>query len=107
MYFINLNGLKTVQHRLYGLRGNAYRVEKRRLRKLLNPSIKLEFDKIYRIEGTFTPKDLGRLANQFRLPLTVLDEFLPQATNYKYKTGTLERLKDRGLKAKDIGVIWE
>jgi hypothetical protein len=96
-----------MQHRLHGLRGNEYRVEKRRLRKLLNQNIKLEFDKIYQVEGTFTPRDLGRLANLLLLPLTVLDEFLPQATDYKYKTGTWDRLKDKGLKAKDIGVMWE
>jgi len=107
MYFINLNGLKTMQHRLHGLRGNNYRLEYKRLYELLKDELKIEFDKIYNSQNKFIPKDLGRLANQFLLPLTALDDFLNSATDGEYPIGTWDRLKDRGLKARDIGVMWE
>lgn len=50
------------------------------------------------------------IANEFRLPLTVLDDYLPELTRFngefRYPSGTWERLQMRGVTAKMIGVEW-
>ncbi len=96
-----------MQHRLYGLRGKAYVAEYKRIFYQDREAILDAFNfLVEKNGGRFTPKCLGELCNQFRLPLTVMDGFLPEITNYRYSTGTWQRLKDRGCRAKDIGVVW-
>ncbi|NEP55997.1 MAG: hypothetical protein F6K31_03100 [Symploca sp. SIO2G7] len=95
-----------MKHRLWGLRGNAYVAKYKQIYKQEKTAILSAFNKIVEKEGRFTPKHLGYLCNKFRLPCTVMDEFLPDITDYRYPTGTWERLKNRGFKARDIGVSW-
>ena len=95
-----------MRHRLYGLRGRAYVSEYKRILAEDKDSILARFNDIKTTQGKFTPLDLGRLCVEFELPVTVLDAYLSDLTNGEYPTGTWERLRDRGCKAKDIGVTW-
>ncbi|NET46635.1 hypothetical protein [Okeania sp. SIO2B3] len=54
------------------------------------------------------------MCNKYQIPVKVMDEWLPDITLEEkgrqdkfYPTGTWERCKDKGLKAKDIGVVWQ
>lgn len=101
-----------MQHRLHGLRGRAYVLEMKRIMAELSPLIRQDFFLIVKEKGKFTPNDLGAMAMKWRLPLTVLDDYLPDLTvlpgekHPLYPSGTWERLRDRGMKARDIGVEW-
>jgi hypothetical protein len=90
-----------MDHRLQELRGTAYVAEMKRILAEEGPRITKRFNEL-REYGGFTPRGLGTLAFEFQLPLTVLDDYLPDLTGGAYKTGTWERLKDRGCKARDI-----
>jgi len=94
-----------MKHRLHGLRGSSYTNEYKRLYKELEPELRLAFQsRVAMSDGKFTPRDFGAIAVEFRLPLTVLDDFL---SGYRLiPSGTWDRLKDRGCKAKDLGVEW-
>lgn len=93
-------------HRLYGLRGKAYVKTMKRIMVEDGDKITARFNELARSYGKFTPRHLGLLATEFRLPLTVLDNYLPTLTEGRYPSGTWERLKDRGVSAIDIGVNW-
>jgi hypothetical protein len=94
------------QHRLYGLRGQAYVAKYKQILSEDGEAIKAAFSAILVTKGKFTPNDLGSLCNQFGLPLTLMDDCLPELSEFRYATGTWDRLKDRGVKAHDIGVEW-
>lgn len=93
-----------MQHRLYGLRGKAYIDRCKEIFKSDQYEIARAFSYIVADNGKFTPPDLGKLCNQFCLPVTVMDRFLSEL--HLLPTGTWQRLRDRGCKAKDIGVEW-
>lgn len=95
-----------MRHRLFGLRGSAYVGEYKRLYRELEPALRGAFEARKNAGGgRFTPRDLGAVAVEFRLPLTALSEFLE---GYGLlPAGTWERLRDRGCKAKDVGVEWD
>jgi hypothetical protein len=95
------------QHRLYGLRGKAYVTRYKQIFESDRVAILAAFNDLVGRDGKFTPMHLGQLCNQFQVPVKVMDDFLPEITNRKYSAGTWQRLKDRGCKAKDIGVTWE
>ena len=95
-----------MQHRLFGLRGKAYVAEYKRIFETDKDFILAAFTEIVEREGKFTMASLGLLAMRFRMPLTWMDDCLPTITNFQYPSGTWDRLKDRGVKAKDIGVVW-
>jgi hypothetical protein len=96
-----------MQHRLLGLRGNAYVSRMKEIMKADGALIVKRFEQIIAEDGRFTPKHLGILASEFRLPLTVLDDYLPDLTGGRYPSGTWERLRQRGYTAKAIGVQWD
>ncbi|ACK73703.1 hypothetical protein PCC7424_5627 (plasmid) [Gloeothece citriformis PCC 7424] len=96
-----------MQHLLYGLRGQAYIKKYRELFSSLREEIKLEFLQIVKQKQKFTRQDLGYLCIKFKIPVKVMDEWLPDISDRLYPTGTWERLQSRGCKAKDIGVEWE
>ncbi len=93
-----------MQHRLYGLRGKAYVNKMKEIYETDREAIRIEFNKIVNSNGKFTPKDLGDMCNKFRLPVTVMDDYLDSLE--LLPCGTWDRLKDRGCRAKDIGVMW-
>jgi len=95
------------QHLLHGLRGSAYVAEYKRLYAELSPAIKVEFDRIVAENGKFTLRSLGALANKFCVPLTFLDDCLPEITGGVYPSGAWERRQKRGAKARDVGVMWD
>lgn len=95
-----------MQHRLYGLRGQTYVRKYKEIYQQEKDAIIKAFDELVSTEGKFSAKMLGKLCNQFKLPVTVMDEFLSEATNFRYPSGTWDRLRDKGVKAKDIGVAW-
>jgi hypothetical protein len=95
------------RHRFYGLRGEAYGLEKERIYDVEKESIASYFWDIYDRSGKFTPKDLGACAMHYKIPLTIMSEFLHKATNGKFPSTTWDLLKERGCKAKDIGVVWD
>ena len=95
-----------MRHRLYGLRGKCY---VSRMKEIINKdgeSIATRFAQIVESNGKFTPLDLGSIANEFQLPITVIDDYLPDLTGGAYPSGTWERLQKRGYTAKKIGVAW-
>lgn len=101
------------QHRLYGLRGKAYVAEYKRLYEELKEDIKKDALEVVKNTGKFTPRDLGKLCMKHRIPLTAMDDYLnsifptnKEDSPIKWYKGTIDRLKDRGMKARDIGVIW-
>ena len=97
-----------MKHRLHGLRGQNYVSETKRIIAKDGDAIRRRFAEILVLNrGKFTPNNLGELAVEFRLPLAVLDDYLPTLTEFVYPSGTWQRLKDRGCKARDIGVVWE
>ena len=93
-----------MQHLLYGLRGKAYVKEYKKLYKELQNDIKKEYFEIVENPGKFTPLNLGELCRKYQIPVKVMDEWLPDFTDFP--SGTWERLQWRGLKARDIGVVW-
>jgi hypothetical protein len=52
--------------------------------------------------GKLTPTDVGRLALQFNLCLKHTFDFLEDDQDQVLPSGTYDRLKDRGLKAKEV-----
>jgi hypothetical protein len=96
-----------MQHRLLGLRGNAYVSRMKEIMKADGALIVKRFEQIIAEDGRFTPKHLGILASEFRLPVAVIDDYLPDLTDGKYPSGTWERLRARGYTAKMIGVQWD
>jgi hypothetical protein len=94
------------QHRLVGLRGKPYIIRSKQIMAKEGENIAATFAAVIQEKGKFTPLDLGALAVEFRLPITLLDDYLPTLTKGRYATGTWERLRDRGCTAKMIGVIW-
>lgn len=101
------------QHRLYGLRGKAFGKRVKELFNELGPDIKAAYQQIVKETGKFTAKDLGELCMQFRIPVTVMDDWLPELTNFEYATGTWDIIRNsklegtnRLVKARDLGVIW-
>ena len=94
------------QHRLYGLRGNAYKQKYLQIYEQEKDAIAAEFNLVIETTGKFTIRDFGAIAVKFQLPLTAMDDFLNSATNSKFPIGTWDRAKDKGLKARDIGVVW-
>jgi hypothetical protein len=96
-----------MQHRLYGLRGKAYATEYKRIFHEEGVEVAAVFDRLRSANhGKFSAMMLGELAMEVRLPLAWLDDCLPELTGGQYPCGTWERLKDSGVKASDIGVIW-
>lgn len=100
--FINLGNL--CQHRLHGLRGQSYVKVLKEIVASEADEIRKAYQTIVEDQGKFTCLSLGYLCNKFRLPVTVMDDILPDFTDYP--AGTWERLKDKGCKARDIGVMW-
>jgi hypothetical protein len=97
-----------MQHRLSGLRGKAFVAKYKQILAEEGEAISSAYFAEVEASGDkFTPMSLGRLANKLRLPLSILDDCLPELTGYCYSSGTWDRLKDRGCKAKDIGVVWQ
>lgn len=72
----------------------------------LSPTLKEEFQTIVENNGKFSALDLGLLCVKHQIPLTVMDDWLPEITDFAYASGTWERLRKNGVKAKDIGVAW-
>lgn len=100
------------QHRLYGLRGKAYGRSVKALYQELGPAILEEYQRINAEKGKFTPIDLGSLCMKFRIPLTVMDDWLPELTEFEYRR-SWDRIREsqlmgtnRRVKASDLGVIW-
>jgi hypothetical protein len=52
--------------------------------------------------GKITPTDVGKLALEFNLCLKHTFDFLEDVQDQVLPTGTYDRLKDRGLKAKEL-----
>ncbi len=96
-----------MQHRLYGLRGKAYVAKHKQILAEEGDQIVQAFNNIVEQKGKFTKEDLGTLCNQFRMPVTLMDDCLPELTGFYYPSGTWDRLRDRGVKASDIGVKWD
>ena len=94
-----------MQHRLYGLRGQAYVKEYKRLYVELELEIRLAFEEIYSREKRFSLLNLGEMANRFKLPVKVISEYLDGYNLLKHDAWGLA--KERGCKAKDIGVVWD
>lgn len=101
------------QHQLYGLRGKAYVTKYKQLYEELKEDIKKDVLEIVEKTEKFTPKDLGKICMKYRIPLTAMDDYLnsifpsnQENCLIKWVRGTVDRLKDRGMKARDIGVIW-
>lgn len=95
-----------MNHRLYGLRGPSYVKEYKKILATERQLILEAFNAEILRAGTLTPRGLGRMAVSLRLPLTILDDCLPEITNGRYPSGTWERLRGRGVTANDIGVSW-
>lgn len=100
-----------MQHRLYGLRGEAYTQEYKRLYAELAPEIKAEVLKLKTSSGSFTIYDFGRLCMKFEIPATAMDNYLNSIFSssndgFFWGSGTWERLRSSGVKAKDIGITW-
>lgn len=93
-----------MQHRLYGLRGKDYINKRNEIFESDGVEIARAFSEIVSKSGKFTPPGLGKLCNQFLLPVTIMDKFLSDLG--LLPSGTWQRLQDRGCKAKDIGVEW-
>lgn len=95
-----------MQHRLYGLRGQEYVREFKRIFQEEQELIREKFLEIKeRNGGKFSAKNLGEMCNHFQLPVTVIDAYLSDLG--LLPVGTWDRLKDRGAKARDIGVVWK
>lgn len=100
-----------MQHRLYGLRGEAYIQEYKRLYTELAPEIKTEILKLKTSSGSFTIYDFGSLCMKFEIPAIVMDDYLnsifpPPSDSFFWGAGTWERLHSNGVKAEDIGIAW-
>lgn len=96
-----------MQHRLHGLRGKAYVKEMKRIFAEDQDAIRQKFEEIKQRNGgdKFTINNLGEICLHFRLPLTVMCGFLSDLQLLPVLT--YDRLKDRGLKARDIGIVWK
>lgn len=102
------------QHQLYGLRGKAYVVKYKQLYEELKDVIKEDVLEVKKTTGLFTTYDFGKLCVKHRIPLTAMDDYLNSIFRPNsilgnpiiWYAGTWERLKDRGVKARDIGVVW-
>ena len=95
-----------VQHRFYGLRGQSYVKAYKEFLAQHGEGIAFCFNAIVEAKGKFTPQDLGFLCNEFLVPVKLMDDCLPSLSCLQYPTGTWERLQARGMKARDIGVVW-
>jgi hypothetical protein len=95
-----------MQHRLYGLRGDRFVSKYKELYSALSPQIRIDFEAIVFERGKFTAQDLGSLCMKHQIPLTVMDDWLPEITCGQYSSGTWDRLRGTGVKAKDLGVSW-
>ena len=99
------------QHRLYGLRKKAFFAEYKRLYEELRDEIRADVIKTVRETDKFTPTNLGSLCMKFRIPLSVMDKYLegyfPTGDpDMVWRPYTWDRLRDRGAKARDLGVVW-
>lgn len=93
-----------MQHQLFGLRGKAYVQKYKELYESLKEPIKTKFEEVKLNGNKFTPKDLGKLAVEFCLPVKVLSEYME---GYGLlPTGTWESLQARGCRVADLGVVW-
>lgn len=101
-----------MQHRLHGLRRSNYIAKYNQLYGDLEKDIKEDFYRIKRETGKFSARDLGSIAVKYRLPLTVLDEFMsgyglmPPGIWEKLKN-SINKSTGKKFAAKDIGVEWE
>ena len=92
------------QHRLYGLRGKAYVAKYKQLYEELKGVIEEDFNAVVTETGKFSLRDFGKLCMKHRIPATVMDRFLTNILpNWGYEW---EMRRDRGVKAKDIGIVW-
>lgn len=92
------------QHQLYGLRGKAYAAKYKQLYEQLKDTLEQEVNNIKTETGKFTLFDFGALCMKYQLPASVMDRFLTNILpNWGYEW---EMRRDRGVKAKDIGIIW-
>ena len=102
-----------MQHRLYGLRGKKYTAEYVRLFEELQEEIKAEVLRIKNETGKFSAYDLGKICLKFKVPLTAMDAYLNKifptdsSDQFKWAIGTWDRMQMNGVKAKDIGVVWD
>ncbi len=69
---------------------------------VLGPSLADAAREIKQDTGKLTPTDVGVLALQFNLCLKHTFEFLEDVQDQVLPSGTYDRLKDRGLKAKEL-----
>lgn len=96
-----------MQHRLHGLRGKVYVKEMKRIFAEEQDAIRQKFEEIKQRNGgdKFTINNLGEMCNHFRLSLTVMCGFVSDLELLSVLT--YDRLKDRGPKARDIGIVWK
>ena len=95
-----------MQHRFYGLRGDTYVKARKVIFEEIKKELAEDFHRIVKQEnGKFTPRNFGELAMRYRIPLSILQDYL-------FELGLVpcsslwDHLKDRGCQAKDIGVRW-
>lgn len=94
------------RHKLHGLRGNAFVARYKLILATESESILAAFEQELRTHGRLSANGLGRIAMATGIPLTLLDDCLPSITSNRYPTGTWERLRQAGVRARDIGVEW-
>ena len=103
------------QHQLHGLRGTPFALKYKSLYQELKDDIKADVLAIKQATGKFTIRDFGGLCMKYRVPATVMDGWLEwvfpfkdfQDNGFRWYAGTWERARNRGVKAKDIGVVWD
>ena len=100
-----------MKHRLYGLRGTEFVKERDRFFEQIKDDSAKDFNQLVESnksesfpDGKFTPRNLGELCNKYRLWPKTLNEFLAQLN--LLRSGTWEKLKERGATAKSLGVNW-
>lgn len=98
------------QHRLHGLRGTPFALKYKSLYQELKDEIRADVLGIKQTTGKFTLFDFGELCMKYRIPATVMDGWLewafPHGDEFHWAAGTWESRRNRGVKAKDIGVVW-
>lgn len=70
------------RHRLYGLRGQAYVREYKRILAEDGDRIRQRFEEIRAEQGKFTPPDLGRLCVEFQLPVSGCNRSLTRLSSH-------------------------